>query len=75
MDWDALIEVLSETVRDDNVRADIYKKLFDLVGTRDAEDSEDQDDVFDKVLNQYIWDDEDDKEQEEDDGFNYDEDE
>ena len=76
MDWDALIEVLSESVREDNARADIYKKLFDLVGTHDASDSEGQDDVFDRVLEQYIWDDEDEEILEDDgDGFDYDEDE
>ena len=75
MDWDALIEVLSETVREDAVRGDIYKKLFDLVGTDDASESEGQDDVFDRVLEQYIWDDEDDDVIEEEDDFSYDDDE
>ena len=75
MDWDALIEVLTETVREDAVRGDIYKKLFDLVGTDDASESEGQDDVFDRVLEQYIWDDEDDNVIEEEDDFSYDDDE
>jgi len=75
MDWDALIEVLTETVREDAVRGDIYKKLFDLVGTDDASESEGQDDVFDRVLEQYIWDDEDDDVIEEEDDFSYDDDE
>ena len=73
MDWDALIEVLTESVRDDAVRGDIYRKLFDLVGTRDASDSEGQDDVFDSVLSKYVWDDEEVDEFDEDsDGFGYD---
>jgi D-Tyr-tRNAtyr deacylase len=75
MDWDALIEVLTETVREDVVRGEIYKKLFDLVGTDDASESEGQDDVFDRVLEQYIWDDEDDDVLEEEDDFSYDDDE
>lgn len=76
MDWDALIEVLSESVRDDAIRGDIYRKLFDLVGTRDASDSEGQDDVFDTTLNKYIWDDSDEEEYVDDgDDLDYDEDE
>jgi D-Tyr-tRNAtyr deacylase len=76
MDWDALIEVLSESVRDDNTRSEIYKKLFDLVGTHDASDSEGQDDVFDKALGQYVWDDEEEElDEDEGDGFDYDDDE
>ena len=73
MDWDALIEVLTESVRDDAIRGDIYRKLFDLVGTRDASDSEGQDDVFDTVLGKYVWDDnEEDDPEDEGDGFDYD---
>ena len=76
MDWDALIEVLLETVKDDITRADIYKKLFDLVGTHDASDSTDQDDVFDGVLENYIHDDEEEElYEDESDGFDYDDDE
>jgi hypothetical protein len=76
MDWDALIEVLLESVKDDMTRSDIYKKLFDLVGTHDASESEGQDDVFDGVLENYIHDDEDEEYYEDDgDGFDYDEDE
>jgi hypothetical protein len=76
MDWDALIEVLLESVKDDMVRSDIYKKLFDLVGTHDAAESEGQDDVFDGVLESYIHDDEEEVYYEDDgDGFDYDEDE
>ena len=76
MDWDALIEVLSESVRDDATRGDIYRKLFDLVGTRDASDSEGQDDVFDTTLNKYVWDDSDEEEYVDDgDDPDYDEDE
>lgn len=76
MDWDALIEVLTESVRDDFTRGEIYRKLFDLVGTRDASDSEGQDDVFDNTLSKYVWDeDEEDIYHEEDDGFDYGEDE
>ena len=76
MDWDALIEVLSESVRDDATRSDIYRKLFDLVGTRDASDSEGQDDVFDTTLNKYVWDDSDEEEYVDDgDDLDYDEDE
>lgn len=76
MDWDALIEVLSESIRDDSARGDIYRKLFDLVGTRDASDSEGQDDVFDNVLNKYVWDDTDEEEYVDDgDDPDYDEDE
>lgn len=75
MDWDALIEVLTETVREDAARGDIYRKLFDLVGTRDASDSEGQDDVFDNVLSKYVWDDDDEiAEEDEGDGFDYDDD-
>ena len=76
MDWDALIEVLSESVREDTTRGDIYRKLFDLVGTRDASDSEGQDDVFDTTLNKYVWDDSDEEEYVDDgDDPDYDEDE
>ena len=76
MDWDALIEVLSESVRDDATRSDIYRKLFDLVGTRDASDSEGQDDIFDTTLNKYVWDDSDEEEYVDDgDDPDYDEDE
>lgn len=76
MDWDALIEVLTESVRDDATRGDIYRKLFDLVGTRDASDSEGQDDVFDNVLGKYVWDEDDeDSYTDDDDGFDYGEDE
>ena len=77
MDWDALIEVLLESVKDDVMRADIYKKLFDLVGTHDASESTDQDDVFDGVLENYIHDEEEEDlyEEDEGDGFDYDEDE
>jgi len=76
MDWDALIEVLSESVREDNNRAEIYKKLLDLVGTHDTEDSLGQDEVFDKVLEQYIWDDDADDVYEDDgDDIDYDDDE
>ena len=72
MDWDALIEVLTESVREDATRGEIYRKLFDLVGTRDASDSEGQDDVFDNVLSKYVWDDDDDIVEEDEDGFDYD---
>ena len=73
MDWDALIEVLTESVRDDAIRGDIYRKLFDLVGTRDASDSEGQDDVFDTVLGKYVWDDNEEEDPEDEgDGFDYD---
>ena len=76
MDWDALIEVLSESVKDDVTRADIYKKLFDLIGTHDASDSVDQDDVFDGVLENYLHDEDEEELYEDDgDGFDYDEDE
>ena len=72
MDWDAVIEVISDTIKDDTVRSDIYKKLFDLVGVDGAQDSEGQDDVFDSVLEGYIYDDEDDiVYNDEDDGFDY----
>ena len=57
MDWDAIIEVISDTIKEDNVRSDIYKKLLDIVGVDGAQDSEGQDDVFDKVLEKYIYDD------------------
>jgi hypothetical protein len=74
MDWDALIEVLSESVKDETVRADIYKKLFDLVGTNDADDSLDQDFVFDDVYEKYVEDLDDDEPlyEDDEDGFNYD---
>ena len=76
MDWDALIEVLTESVREDATRGEIYRKLFDLVGTRDASDSEGQDDVFDTTLNKYVWDDSDEEEYVDDgDDPDYDEDE
>lgn len=73
MDWDAVIEVLSETVKDESTRSEIYKKLFDLVGTHDVEDSLDQDFVFDDVYEKYIEDEEDEPLYEEsEDGFDYD---
>jgi hypothetical protein len=73
MDWDALIEVLLETVKDENARSEIYKKLFDLVGTHDADESLNQDPLFDDVYEAYVSDDEDDSLYEEDeDGFDYD---
>ena len=77
MDWDAIIEVISDTIKDDSVRADIYKKLFDLVGIHDTEDSIGQDDAFDNVLEKYRWDDTDDDSLYEDDGddIDYDEEE
>ena len=73
MDWDALIEVLLETVKDENTRSEIYKKLFDLVGTHDADESLDQDPIFDDIYEDYVSDSEDDSLYEEnEDGFDYD---
>ena len=76
MDWDAIIEVLSETVKDENTRSEIYKKLFDLVGTDDADDSLDQDFVFDDVYEKYVkdLDDVEPYADDEADGFEYDDD-
>ena len=74
MDWDALIEVLLESVKDENTRSEIYKKLFDLVGTHDAEESLDQDHVFDDILEKYIQDNEEEDTlyEENEDNFDYD---
>ena len=47
MDWDTLIEVLSETIKDDNLRSEVYEKIMKAGYLAEAEDSLGQDDIFD----------------------------
>jgi len=66
MDWDAVIEVISDTVKEDNVRSEIYKRLFEIVGTSDAVESLEQDNVFDEALWAYTRDEDEEDEIEQD---------
>ena len=66
MDWDAVIEVISDTVKEDSVRSEIYKRLFEIVGTSDAVESLEQDNVFDEALWAYTRDEDEEDEIEQD---------
>jgi len=77
MNWDSIIEVLMEEIKDDALRALIYKKILESSESfSDAEDSIGLDDIFDEVLDEYADDDQDDDEEEElddnsDDDYDY----
>lgn len=50
MDWETIINTISDIIKDDSLREEIYRKL--LEETADLERSEDclgEDDVFDRV--------------------------
>lgn len=49
MDWEIIIEALNATIRDDAMRADVYRYIM-LNGFHDeGEDFLNQDDIFDQV--------------------------
>lgn len=77
MDWNQLISIISENVKDDSNRTNIYLRLLEI-SDNDTEGEEclGYDDAFDIAWEQHIGyeDDEDDYAEEEDD-YNYDEDE
>lgn len=49
MEWDVIIEALNETVRDDAIRAEIYKHIMLAGYHNEGEDYLGDDDVFDNV--------------------------
>ena len=72
MDWEALINVISDSIKDDSLREDIYRKL--LIETEDFYNSEDclgSDDVFDKVWEELSEENNDDDEDVYDDGDDF----
>jgi hypothetical protein len=82
MDWNQLISVISDLVKDESTREQIYKRMLDASDYSEREDIEDEclgeDDAFDRVWNEYYAEDSDEDENEEDydyetadDGFDY----
>lgn len=80
MDWNQIISVISDLVKEDNVRSQIYKRLLDGSDWTEKDSIEEEclgyDDVFDEVWNEFFAD-EDDEDLYEDDGddLDYDNDE
>lgn len=75
MDWDLIISVISDLVKDDSTRHEIYKKFMEAAEYTDRSeiiDSLDQDPVFDNVWERYFAD-TDQEENWEDEGYDYDE--
>ena len=72
MDWNQIISVISELVKEDNVRSQIYKRLLDGSDWSSKDIIEEEclgyDDVFDEVWSEFFADDEDDEYLNEDDG-------
>jgi hypothetical protein len=83
MDWTQLISVVSELVKDEGIREQIYKRLLEASDYTERENIEEEclgyDDAFDNVWEEYFSSDEDDEDFEEDedyddeskDGFEY----
>jgi len=73
MDWDLIVDVICDNVKDNNVREDIYRKLLEESNdSRMAEDSLGIDDVFDKVFIEIHDEDEDDLYDDDNDDYSYD---
>ena len=71
MNWDSIIEVLLEEIKDDALRATIYKKILEASDSfSDGEESLGLDDVFDKIMEDYI-EEEDEEDIDEEDGYDY----
>lgn len=80
MDWNQIISVISDLVKEDNVRSQIYKRLLDGSDWSSRDSIEEEclgyDDAFDNVWSEFFADEEDDYLYEDDgDGLDYDEDE
>lgn len=51
MDWDIIIHTILDTVKDDNLREEIYRKLLEeSEDFENAEESLGSDEVFDRVF-------------------------
>jgi len=76
MNWDSIIDVLMEEIKDDALRAIIYKKILEVSDSySDGEESLGLDDVFDDVMDSFVEEDEEEDEDEEmddmSDGYDY----
>jgi len=61
MDWDLLISIISDLVKDDNTKAEIYKRFIESSEYSEKElisESVGQDEIFDDVFNEYFEDEE-----------------
>ena len=66
MDWDSIIEVLMEEIKDDALRGTIYKKILESSDSfSDGEESIGLDNVFDQVIEEYFEEEDDEDEEEE----------
>lgn len=76
MDWNQIISVISELVKDDSTRSQIYKRLLDGSDYIEREMIEEEclgyDDSFDSVWNEYFAEDKDEEDEDEYDSFDYD---
>lgn len=77
MDWSQLISVISDLVKDESAREQIYKRMLDASDHTEREDIEDEclgyDDAFDSVWEEYFAEDKDEEDlYESEDGFDYD---
>jgi hypothetical protein len=72
MDWDLIVDVICDHVKDGNIREDIYRKLLEESNdSRMAEDSLGIDDVFDKVYIEMHDQEDEDLYEEDNDDFGY----
>lgn len=76
MDWRLIIDVISNLIKDDNTREQIYKRLLDASDYTEKNTIEEEclgyDDAFDSIWEENFSDEEDESE-EEDDDYDYDE--
>lgn len=78
MDWSNLISVVSELVKEDSIRSQIYKRLLDASDWSEKDAIEEEclgyDDAFDEVWNEfYAEDDEDSYDDDDDSNYEFDE--
>jgi hypothetical protein len=72
MDWDLIVDVICDHVKDGNIREDIYRKLLEESNdSRMAEDSLGIDDVFDKVYIEMTDNEDEDLYEDDNDDFGY----
>jgi hypothetical protein len=75
MDWEQLINVISELVKDVSIRSQIYKRLLDASDYSERENIQEDclgyDDAFDDVWNEYYAENEEEDEEQEDDDYEY----
>ena len=76
MEWDIIVEVISDSVKDDETRTEIYKKFFEASGDIEYDDIESEigiDDAFDNAWNLFEFenasDDTDEDDEDEDDDY------